>query len=150
MMPGTRDRDAATPAHDALDWNPESTVDGRGYRPGDHERELDRHLPDRWAVTRFAFLEPDEKNHGGKPVLRVTLEHTDADATIRVSPASTLSESGPQVLNTHVVARRVDGETTTVAGKREMVTRERVATILQVVVDVADTFSDRYRLFHGR
>ena len=64
MMPG-RIADRSGPrseGHDALEWAPESSVDGRGYTIGDHETELVRHLPDRWDVSQFEMLSPDEKN----------------------------------------------------------------------------------------
>jgi hypothetical protein len=52
------------------------------------------------------------------------------------------------VLNSQIVTRQVDGETTTVASADEMVTRERLATVLKPVVEAADAFSERYSWFH--
>jgi len=147
MMPG---RQTADDGHEALSWEPESTVDGRGYSVSDHRAELARNLPDRWEISRFEMLSPDEKNHGGGPILRLCVEHTEADANVRVTPHSTFPDRdrGKRVLNSQIVTRQVDGETTTVASADEMVTRERLATVLKPVVEAADAFSERYSWFH--
>jgi hypothetical protein len=63
-MPG---RQTADDGHEALSWEPESTVDGRGYSVSDHRAELARNLPDRWEISRFEMLSPDEKNPAAGP-----------------------------------------------------------------------------------
>jgi len=147
MMPGNPAADQDD--HEALPWNPDSSVDGKGYRVEDHQAELARHLPERWEVTRFEMLDPDEKNHGGGPILRLTIKHTDADANVRVTPHSTFpNRNKPRVINSQIVTRQVDGETMTVASDDEMVTRERLATVLEPVVEAAESFSERYSWFH--
>lgn len=138
--------------HEALSWDPKSSVEGRGYSPSDHRAELARHLPERWEITQFEMLSPDEKNHGGGPILRLCIEHTGADANVRVTPHSTFPNRdrscGRRVLNSQIVTRQVDEETTTVADADEMVTRERLATVLKPVVEAAKAFSERYSWFH--
>ena len=145
MMPGRTVGRSESPDEDsdALEWEPSSSVDGRGYTVDDHADELARHLPDRWEVSKFEVLSPKEKNHGGGPILRLRLDHQEADANIRMTPHSTLSDRspGPRVLNSQIVTRQVNGETTTVAEAVDMVIpllgvsrRDRTERLLPAVV----------------
>jgi len=52
------------------------------------------------------------------------------------------------VLNSQIVTRQVDGETTTVADADEMVTRGRLAMVLRPVVEAAEALSERYSWFY--
>jgi len=147
MMPS---RPTTSDDHKALSWDPESSVEGRGYSPLDHKAELARHLSEQWEITQFEILGPDKKNHGGGPIMRLCLEHTEADANVRVTPHSTFPDRdrGRRVLNSQIVTRQIDGETTTVVDSDKMVARERLATVLKPVVEAAEAFSERYSWFH--
>jgi len=135
--------------HPAVAWNPTSSVEGRGHTADDSRAELARHLPDQWTVTNFEILGPDKTNHGGASEYRITIEHANADATVRVSPVSTFPSSrGPKLLNSHLIARTVAGETTTVADGRELLQRDHPAELFHVVVSAAEAFSERYQWFH--
>lgn len=135
--------------HDALQWEPAPSTDGGNYVESDFRAELARHLPPNWSITEFQLFDPREKNHAGKMVANVTIEHDDAPAAVLMRRVQTApNQRGPTVWNSHCVSRRVDGETTTVYTPRDMVSREHPATIFYTIVDAAQTFSNRYGLFH--
>lgn len=157
-MAPTKTEDSATPECDEqasdqdteLDWNPSSSVDGRGYSSTDFADELADHLPDEWEVVEFDIWGPREVNHGGKGGYDATVEHV-SGATVAISPASTFPprDGSKTVYNSHCVVRELaDGTTTEVADAREMASKEDPSEAFGVLVAAAEEFQDRWSLFH--
>lgn len=149
----TNDADTTEEAADgeqAIEWDPESTIDGRGYTQSDFADELARHLPDQWEVIEFDIWGPEKLNHGGKGGFEATVEHVSGTA-VSITPASTFPSRGRSrtVYNSHKVEReRADGTSILVADEEEMVSRDRSGEVLGVVVAAAEDFQERWNLFH--
>lgn len=131
-------------------WNPESSRDDGYYVSGDFAEELAIHLPEKWTVTEFRAAEPSDVNHAGCAEI-VDVEHEEG-VLLRLRPAETSGFShshGPTVKNSHVLKRKIPGKAwETVAGPDELSARDTPATVLAPLVEAANRFSRRYRLFH--
>jgi len=135
---------------DGLDWNPTSSVDGRGYSSSDFADELAEHLPEEWEVTTFDIWGPKRLNHGGRGGYDVTVEHV-SGTTVEISPESTFPsrDRSKTVYNSHRVVRELsDGTLTEVADARDMASKKHPAEALGVVVAAAREFQERWALFH--